>query len=491
MSINENIHPPSTSGDQRKIYMVFEITKRIRDTLEGLFQSVWVEGEVSNLREPTSGHRYFTLKDERSQISVVLFRGHRSEVSFGLENGLKIRVFGDISVYENRGQYQLVARQIEDVGRGSLQELFEKLKRKLYEEGLFDESRKRPLPLLPSKVGVVTSPTGAAIQDILHILNRRFPNLHIVIAPVKVQGDGAAEMIAKAIHFFNKSRFVDVVIVGRGGGSLEDLWAFNEEVVARAIAASEIPIISAVGHEIDLTICDLVADRRAPTPSAAAEIVVGRKDEFESMLREVERRFTRALEAHLHRLRSRLNTTARSYVFREPHHLLRHYRQKLVSDMGCMRHAIQSAFRDHQQHVDEIDIQLAQAMQTRLRSLKNRLVVASLSYMFRKPHHYLQQCRQTLGTDLELMTHHMKTVHQYYRQEISRLAGQLNSLSPPAVLNRGYSLTTTEEGWIVRNIDTLKLNDLLRTRFANGATDSRIIRMLPGEGDERKEEDDE
>ena len=491
MTTNEKTPSPSISSDPRKIYMVFEITRRIKDTLESLLQAVWVEGEVSNLSEPSSGHRYFTLKDERSQLSVVLFRGQRTGVSFGLGNGMKLRVYGEISVYENRGQYQLIARQIEDVGRGSLHELFEKLKRRLQQEGLFDESRKRPLPLLPSKVGVVTSPTGAAVRDILHILSHRFPNLHIVIAPVRVQGDGAAEKIAKAVHFFNQGYVVDVMIIGRGGGSLEDLWAFNEEVVARAIAASQIPIISAVGHETDLTICDLVADRRAPTPSAAAEIVVGRKDEFESVMREIERRLVRALKGYLLLLRNRLITVARSYVFREPHHLLRHYRQKLVADTGCMRHVIQSAFRENQQHVDELDIQLAQAMESRLRSLRNRLVVVSLSYVFREPHHLLQQCRQTLYTDLEVMTHRMKTVHQYYRQELSRLAGQLNSLSPMAVLHRGYSLTTNEWGQIVQNIDDLNLNDLLRTRFALGVTDSRITRIYPGERHERNQKNDE
>src|SRR5271169_4425635 len=284
---------------ERHVWKVSELTERIGDLLEGAFSDVWIEGEVSNYHAAQSGHLYFTLKDARSQIRCVCFRDQVRGLKFRPEDGLHITVRGSLGVYEPRGEYQVYVSHIEPVGLGALQLAFEQLKKKLQEEGLFDAARKKPLPILPRCIGVVTSPTGAAIRDILRVLKRRFANVHVQIYPVKVQGEGAAAEVVAALRHFNRAKLADVVIVARGGGSLEDLWAFNEEIVARAIAASEIPIITGIGHEIDFTIADFVADLRAPTPSAAAEIVVRSRQEFERHIAEAYRNLAQQIRYRL------------------------------------------------------------------------------------------------------------------------------------------------------------------------------------------------
>jgi exodeoxyribonuclease VII large subunit len=264
------------------ILTVTQLTYQIKNLLEGAFPDVWVEGEISNLTVPQSGHAYFTLKDEQSQVKAVLFRSSQRHLKFTLQHGMQVICRGRVSVYEPRGEYQIIVDYVEPRGIGALQKAFEELKARLEKEGLFDRERKKPLPLLPRRIGIVTSPTGAAIRDILRVIKRRHPKMEILIYPVPVQGVEAAPAIVEAVQYFNREKIIDVMIVGRGGGSLEDLWAFNEEAVARAIHASRIPIISAVGHETDYTIADFTADLRAPTPSAAAEMVV----ESEAHLRE-------------------------------------------------------------------------------------------------------------------------------------------------------------------------------------------------------------
>src|SRR5437870_8451999 len=265
----------------KRIWTVSELTARIRDLLAKNFTDISVKGEISNCRAAQSGHIYFTLKDERAQVRCVYFKQQQRGIKFRPEDGLQITVRGSISVYEQRGEYQIYVEKIDLVGQGALQLAFEQLKKRLEAEGLFDASRKKPLPLLPSRIGIVSSPKGAAVRDVVRILTRRFPNVHLMLYPVRVQGEGAAEEIVKALKFFNKGKLVDVLILARGGGSMEDLWSFNEEIVARAIFASEIPVISGVGHETDFTIADFVADVRASTPSAAAELVVQTRREFD------------------------------------------------------------------------------------------------------------------------------------------------------------------------------------------------------------------
>lgn len=280
------------------IYTVSEITFSVRGLLEDSYPDVWLTGEVSNFRNPESKHYYFSLKDDACQLKAVVFGG-KQKLGFQLEDGLEVICHGKISVYSARGEYQIIIDHLEPKGKGALQIAFEQLKKKLEAQGLFAKERKRRLPFLPGKIGVVTSPTGAAIRDIIHVLQRRFPTIEVLLCPVKVQGEGAASEIAQAIEEMNRRDDIDVLIVGRGGGSLEDLWAFNEEAVARAIFASRIPVISAVGHEIDFTIADFVADVRAPTPSAAAEIAVPRKSDLEETIRDLKRQLILALRTDL------------------------------------------------------------------------------------------------------------------------------------------------------------------------------------------------
>jgi len=313
----------------RKIFTVSEVTTQLKELIEGSFPSLWIEGEVSNLRQPSSGHLYFTLKDEMSQLQAVMFRFRRAGLKFKLEDGLKVMAHGKLSVYGKAGQYQIIVEEVEPKGIGSLQMAFEQLKKKLQTEGLFDAQHKVPIPLLPQCIGVVTSATGAAFQDILNVVKRRFSNLEIILNPAPVQGEGAGEKISRALLELDELKEVDVIIVGRGGGSLEDLWAFNEEVVARAIYACETPVISAVGHEIDWTIADFVADVRAPTPSAAAEMVIGRKEEFSEKIDGFRNRITSSITGMIEKRRLVMENLMASYGFRHPMDLLRQYEQRV------------------------------------------------------------------------------------------------------------------------------------------------------------------
>lgn len=313
-----------------KIYTVSDLTAEIRATLEDSFAGIWVEGELSNFHRHSSGHMYFSLKDEGSQIRVVMFRTANRQLRFQPKDGLVLLVYGELSVYERRGEYQLVAEYMEPKGLGALQLAFEQLKQRLQAEGLFDDARKRPIPLLPRRIGVVTSPTGAAVRDILHVLRRRFAGVDVLIYPVAVQGDQAAPEIVEALDELNRRGGLDVVIVARGGGSIEDLQAFNEESVARAIAASRIPVISAIGHEIDYTIADFVADLRAPTPSAAAELVIARQDELMQRLDDLGSRMTGVIRSKLHSLGVRIGGLERHLRLLNPIEQIQMQRRSLT-----------------------------------------------------------------------------------------------------------------------------------------------------------------
>lgn len=309
------------------ILTVTQLTGHIKSLLEGSFPDVWVEGELSNLNIPQSGHAYFTLKDEQSQIRGVLFRSAQRHLKFTLQHGMLVVCRGRVGVYEPRGEYQLIVEYLEPKGIGALQRAYEELKARLEQEGLFAQERKRPLPLLPKRIGIITSPTGAAIRDILRVIKRRHPRMSLLLYPVPVQGADAAPAIIEAIEYFNRQKNVDVVIAGRGGGSLEDLWAFNEESVARAIAGSRIPIISAVGHETDYTISDFAADLRAPTPSAAAEMVVQSEDHFRERMRTLETGLVRSIRTQLERLRSSIREQLRVLV--DPRKKIEQFNQRL------------------------------------------------------------------------------------------------------------------------------------------------------------------
>ena len=322
---------------EKHIYTVSELTKYVRVILEDSFPSIWIEGEISNFVLHSSGHMYFSLKDAGAVLKCAMFKRSNLGLKFKPKDGMKVLCFGKLSVYEARGDYQLIAEEIEPKGVGALEMAFQQLKEKLLKEGLFDEVHKIPIPELPTRIGVVTSPTGAAIRDILNIARRRFSNIEIIINPVKVQGEGARDDIAFAVRQFNKLNNVDVIIVARGGGSLEDLWPFNEEVVARAIYDSKLPIISAVGHEIDFTISDFVADLRAPTPSAAAELVIPRKEELINRINNSLIRIKNALSGMVETLYETFTSLKNSYALRQPLNILTQYQQEiddLRKDLG-------------------------------------------------------------------------------------------------------------------------------------------------------------
>ena len=321
-----------SEAKEKQIYTVTELTKYIRQIIENSFPHIWVEGEISNFVLHSSGHMYFSLKDAGSVVQCAMFKRSNEKLKFRPKDGMKVICFGKISVYEPRGSYQLIVEEIEPKGIGALQLQFQQLKEKLQKEGLFDPAHKVPIPHLPTRIGIVTSPTGAAIRDILNIALRRFSNVEIIIYPVRVQGEGSKDEIASAIKDFNALNNIDVMIVGRGGGSLEDLWAFNEEVVARAIYGSVIPVISAVGHEIDYTIADFVADLRAPTPSAAAELVIPRKEDLVNSISTNTVRLRNALLNSLGAMAQRLAKLSQSYALKQPLKMVEKYEQ-MIDDL--------------------------------------------------------------------------------------------------------------------------------------------------------------
>lgn len=352
---------------EEKFYTVTELTREIKFLLESSIPEIWLQGEISNFTHHSSGHMYFSLKDENAQISCVMWRSRNQTLFFTPQDGMKVIVRGRITVYEKRGNYQLEIMQIQPAGVGELQLAFEQLKNRLREEGLFSPEYKKPLPPYPERIGIVTSPTGAAIRDMITILHRRFPSVEIILNPVRVQGEGAATEIAQAIDEFNQYGKVDVLIVGRGGGSLEDLWAFNEEVVARAVFRSEIPVISAVGHEVDFSICDFVADLRAPTPSAAAELVVRSREELLEILRKDLKKMTDSLSEGVEYRREKLQNMMSSYAFRQPLDLVMQHFQRLDE--------IQRSLNNSILHKTELCREMVNGLTKRLSLLEHRNVL--------------------------------------------------------------------------------------------------------------------
>ncbi len=419
---------------ESKALSVTQLVRKMKRAIESGVGKLWIEGEVSNLKKQASGHWYFSLKDEGSQIQCAIFNARRKEGSEALEDGLKVKIFADATIYEPRGQLQLIVEKIETSGLGDLQAKFEALKRKLLAEGLFDQSRKATLPAFPRTIGIVTSPTGAAIQDILNILTRRAPWVQPVLFPVRVQGKGVEHEIANAIQKLNRPESYgyprcDLLIVGRGGGSLEDLWAFNEEVVARAIATSTIPIISAVGHEIDFTIADFVADLRAPTPSAAAELAVPDATELKSLLKSAKKRITRSLTHALREPTQRIDQLRESLIIIAESSLIsrkQHYRELLLKHGNL-----------HPRRILERRMEKTLELQRALTQLAQR---------------------QLLDRSLKL----------------ENLQSLIRTLGPDSAFKRGFSITMTEDGKIIRSSKDAKPNMRLRTKFIDGEISSTI-----------------
>lgn len=429
----------------KRIFTVSELSLLIRDRLEQIFSDVWFEGEVSNLRTPASGHFYFSLKDSRSQIRAVLFKAHAQRLRFALKEGLCLIARAHLTVYEPRGEYQAVLDYVEPKGMGVLQLALEQLKEKLEREGLFDRARKRPLPFLPRRVGVVTSRSGAAIRDILTVLRRRCPLLRILIVPVPVQGGGAGPRIAEAIRWLSDSGEVDVMIVGRGGGSLEDLWCFNDEAVVRAIAASRVPVVSAVGHEIDYTLADFAADVRSATPSAAAETVAPVLKDLLRTLADLSAREQRAMRRRFEHARQRIVAMRRAFF--DP-------------TWRLQRHA---------QYLDELSHRLGATVTSSLSDLKHRLTGLRHRLTLSNPMARLRGASVLAPQLVKRMEQSFYGMLNFRRQAIRSLAAALNSLSPLAVLARGYSIIQTEpEGAVVTRTADVKAGDEVRARLADG-----------------------
>jgi exodeoxyribonuclease VII large subunit len=446
---------------ERAVFTVAELTARIKDRLEDAFPAVWVEGEISNLRLPSSGHAYFTLKDDLAQLRCVLFRGRGRRVRFAPEDGLQVLVFGGLDVYAARGEYQLVVELMEPKGLGALQLAFEQLKRKLEAEGLFAATRKRPLPRFPRTIGIVTSPTGAALRDMLHIIGRRFGDLRVLVAPVRVQGEGAAIEIVEALRNLGQVADLDVVIVGRGGGSIEDLWAFNDERVARAIAASTAPVISAVGHETDFTIADFVADLRAPTPSGAAELVVREKLAVIGALVDLYDRLKQAVRSRVEQCRERALFLAR---------------RRVLTDAA-------RALRDRHRRVDELTARLRTATRTHHRHVAHRVALATNALSSLHPLARISHGRAVLGQLRGRLVaaggHSIKAS----RHRFGASLGRLESLSPLAVLGRGYSLTRFPSGAVVRRAAETHPGAVIEILLHEGSLDARVEQVR--ERDER------
>jgi len=428
-----------------EVYTVSRLTQEIKGVLEGGFPSLWVEGEISNFRAPSSGHFYFTLKDPAAQIRVVMFRSRILGLRFAPEDGMQVVCRAGLSVYPPRGDYQLVAEWLEPRGQGTLQLALEALKRRLAAEGLFDPARKKSLPFLPREVGVVTSAAGAAVRDILQILWRRFPNLAVRLCPVRVQGDAAKEEIVEALRMLNEEGRAEVIILGRGGGSLEDLWAFNEEVVARAIAASVIPVVSAVGHEIDFTIADLVADLRAPTPSAAAELVVPEKAPLVEETLSLKNRLRAAVVRETGRRRQILFHLSKRIV---------HPGRRI--EEGCVR-------------LDDLSERLSGAVTRRLGGLRSRLEELRGALGRANPGRRIEFWTARLDSvrrELARLGRHRLEIH---RRQCQGYAGRLESLSPLGVLARGYSLTRLiPSGSILRSVEGVCRGDRVEVTLAQG-----------------------
>jgi len=439
---------------QRRVWKVSELTAEIGGLLGGAFPDVWLEGEVSNFKTAQSGHLYFTLKDARAQIRCVCFRDQLRGVKFRPEDGLHIRVRGALSVYEMRGEYQIYVTLIEPMGLGALQLAFEQLKKKLHEEGLFDEARKRPLPLLPRCIGIITSPTGAAIRDVLRVLSRRFAGAHVQIYPVKVQGDGAAKEIVAALAHFSRTKVAEVVILARGGGSLEDLWAFNEEIVARAIAACEIAVISGVGHEIDFTIADFVADLRAPTPSAAAEIVVRSRQEFDHQIATHQRHLAQQMRYLLSQRKHRVRDLQTHRGFRQLEGLVRRRHQQLDDLSSALGITLRLKIASARQRVARNSGQMASF------DLRGRAAV-----LRRRVEQQSECLRAALIRAL---------VTKRHRYEKAKL--QLHERSPLALLDRGYAITYDASGKVLRSVDQVAIGEDIGVRLARGTLDATVQR---------------
>ena len=444
-----NFRPP-----QRRIWTVRDLVGAVRTQLEREYTDVWLEGEISNFRAHSSGHLYFTLKDEASQVRVVMFRTQARLLRFRPEDGMHVVARGRVTVYDARGELQINAEYLEPQGAGALQIAFEQLKAKLQAEGLFEPERKKAIPSLPRRIGIVTSPQAAALRDILHVLQRRHHSANVLIFPAQVQGDVAPVEVSAGIRYFNKARNVDVIIVARGGGSVEDLAAFNHEGLARTVVASEIPVISAIGHETDFTIIDFVADLRAPTPSAAAELVIRSRQGIEEQSEGLRQRLERAMRYRLLMARQSLTELARHGAF------------------GRMMDSL----RRRQQRVDDLVYRMEKAERRIIDQQRRRWEIAAAAVRHYDATRRLAAMREQLESRTAALGGAFRTVLLQRRSRLERLGGQLQALSPLAILDRGYALVFDPAGALVKDAAKVKPGDEISARVAKGTIGAVVNR---------------
>jgi exodeoxyribonuclease VII large subunit len=437
-----------------RIYSVSQLNEEIKLLLETHFDFVWVEGEISNLRMPMSGHYYMVLKDEKAQIHAVMFRPQTRYIKFRPEDGMKVIAQGRVGLYEPRGEYQIIIDYLEPLGVGALALAFEQMKKKLAGEGLFDEKIKKPLPFLPQKVAVITSPTGAAIRDFLKVIRRRFANIEIILVPVKVQGDEATGEIVEALEFVNLALDVDVIVLTRGGGSLEDLWAFNREEVAYAIRASRIPVVSAVGHEIDVTISDLTADLRAPTPSAAAELLVAEKESLKDRIVQFRSRLALAFKSHLLSRSQRL--------------------QILTKGLGDPRRRLADSWL----RLDEFHSRVVRLAQVMVREKKRHLTSETRALMLYSPMSFIVSLRQRIDFQKRSLTTGMMRRLQDSRNALTLLTEKMKDISPLSVLQRGYAVVRKlPEKWVLTRASQVAKGDYVSLTLAEGELECKVEKV--------------
>ena len=444
-----NFRPP-----ERRVWRVRDLVASVRTHIEREYSDAWVEGEISNFRAPESGHLYFTLKDGDSQIRVVMFRSSARMLRFRPADGQQVVVRGRVTIYEERGELQISAEYIEPKGAGSLQLAFEQLKAKLEAEGLFAAERKKPIPSLPARIGIVTSPLGAALRDILNILQRRHRSVNVLIFPAQVQGDASSFEVAAGIRFFNQQKIVEVIIVARGGGSAEDLAPFNNEGLARTIAGSEIPVISAVGHETDFTIIDFVADLRAPTPSAAAELVIRSRQEIEDHAAALHDRLSRAMRYRLLMGRQALTELSQHGAFARMMEFIRQRQQKL----------------------DDLTHRMELAERNMLERFRRRWETISAAVRHYDVRMVLSGMRKELDSRTTALAAVMRNVVLQHRVRSERLQTALQSLSPVAILDRGYALLFDSNGNLLKDADAVKIGDEVSARLAHGQIQAAITK---------------
>lgn len=442
----------SSNTSLRNVISISELNRQAKRLLEISFPSIWIEGEISNFVRPSSGHWYFTLKDRSAQVRSAMFRNSNLRVQLSPKDGIQVLVRARVSLYEGRGEYQLIVDHMEEAGEGVLRLAFETLKNRLAKEGLFDEIHKQPLPSMPTHIGVITSPTGAVICDILTVLNRRFPATQVTIIPTAVQGKEAAGQIVNALQLAGRTRYIDALILGRGGGSLEDLWPFNEESVVRAIVDCKLPIVSAVGHEIDYTLADLAADHRAATPSIAAELLSQNQSDWRNKLAAYQRKLTTLINSHRHLQQQALHALSSR---------LRHPGQKI---------------QKHNLRLDDLSIRLQQAMRHQLLTSHNTLILIDNRFKQSSPLHLPQQLTlKNRHLDLRLNAS-MQSMISRMKQQMRHLTNQLETLSPLATLARGYAMAQTSDGTIIRNSQMISAEESIKVSLAEGHLDCIVTK---------------